>query len=84
MTRKTDFPKCENPEHFQKILRALFVSRRKTVKNNLTAFYSGYGCSEKTLEILEKANIKPTVRAEELSLEQLLHLSDVSNFCILK
>ena len=62
-------------EHLQKILRSLFSSRRKTVKNNLTAFYNDGNRAE---TILDAAGIDPQIRAEKLSLEQLLHLSDVS------
>lgn len=75
MTKKEVFPRCKSPEHFQKILRSLFSSRRKTVKNNLTAFYNDGNRAE---TILDVAGIDPQIRAEKLSLEQLLHLSDVS------
>ena len=75
MTKKEVFPRCKSPEHFQKILRSLFSSRRKTVKNNLTAFYNDGNRAE---TILDAAGIDPQIRAEKLSLEQLLHLSDVS------
>ena len=37
-TKKTDFPSCENPLLFIKMQRALFSSRRKTVRNNLSQF----------------------------------------------
>lgn len=76
MRRKESFPCCQNPIHFQKILRALFASRRKTVKNNLSAFYSN---SERAACVLEKAKINPMIRAEELSLQQILCLSDASS-----
>ncbi len=74
-TRKENFPNCKSPEHFMKIQRSLFVSRRKTIKNNLSKFYSS---SEKAEEILEKAGIDASVRAEKLGIETLLHLSDIS------
>ena len=80
-TRKEDFPRCENPVLFCKMQRALFSSRRKTVKNNLTAFLSS---SEKADAALSKAGINPLLRAEVMSLDELLLLSDVINKDIIK
>ncbi|MEE0133765.1 MAG: 16S rRNA (adenine(1518)-N(6)/adenine(1519)-N(6))-dimethyltransferase RsmA [Treponema sp.] len=76
MELREDFPRCQNPEHFMKLLRGLFASRRKTIKNNLTVFYSN---GEQAAAVLDEAKINPQVRAEELPLEILLHLSDISN-----
>lgn len=76
MELREDFPRCQNPEHFMKLLRGLFASRRKTIKNNLTIFYSN---GEQAAAVLDAAKINPQVRAEELPLEILLHLSDISN-----
>ncbi len=73
--KKEKFPDCKNPEHFLKILRAIFVSRRKTLKNNLSGFYHD---TQKALEVLNKTGINPELRAEKLSLEEILKLSDVS------
>ena len=75
MVKKNDFPRCKNPEHFMALLRALFVSRRKTIKNNLNSFYKDTSLAE---SVLEKAAINPQVRAETLDLDTLLHLSEVS------
>ncbi len=80
-TRKENFPRCENPVLFCKMQRALFSSRRKTVKNNLTAFLSS---SEKADAALSKAGINPLLRAEVMSLDELLLLSDVINKDIIK
>ena len=74
MTPKENFPCCKEPEHFCKLQRALFSSRRKNVRNNLTGFIKN---NDKALEYLKKAQIDPTLRAEVLSLEQILHLSDI-------
>ncbi len=74
-TKKENFPNCKSPEHFMKLQRSLFVSRRKTIKNNLSKFYSS---SEKAEDVLKKAGIDVSVRAEKLDIETLLHLSDVS------
>ncbi|AEE16726.1 16S rRNA (adenine(1518)-N(6)/adenine(1519)-N(6))-dimethyltransferase RsmA [Treponema brennaborense] len=76
MTKKAAFPCCENPGHFMQLQRSLFVSRRKTVKNNLTAFYRN---AEKAADVLSAAGIDPQQRAERLTVEQLLQLSDISN-----
>lgn len=76
MELREDFPRCQNPEHFMKLLRGLFASRRKTIKNNLTVFYSN---GEQASAVLDEAKINPQIRAEELPLETLLHLSDISN-----
>ena len=76
MELREDFPRCQNPEHFMKLLRGLFASRRKTIKNNLTVFYSN---GEQASSVLDEAKINPQIRAEELPLEILLQLSDVSN-----
>ena len=75
MTKRADFPRCENPKLFMKMIRQLFSSRRKTVRNNLLALAG----AEKTDAALEKAGIKGSERAEDLSVETLLKLSDCLN-----
>lgn len=75
-TKKEDFPCCTNPKLFIKMQRALFSSRRKTVRNNLQGFLNN---NEKTMLCLEKAGIDPMLRAEVLTIEQMLKLSDVIN-----
>ena len=77
MTKRDDFPRCKDSDTFMKMQRALFSSRRKTVKNNLTAFLSN---AEKASLALEKAGIDEKKRAEQLSIEELLRLSD----CVLE
>ena len=74
-TKKENFPNCKSPEHFMKLQRSLFVSRRKTIKNNLSKFYSS---NEKAEEILQLAGIDASIRAEKLDVATLLHLSDIS------
>lgn len=73
MTPKADFPNCKDPAHFMKMQRALFSSRRKTVRNNLSGFLKN---NDLTLKVLEKAGIAPMLRAEVLTIPQMLHLSD--------
>ena len=75
-TKKQDFPCCENPSLFIKMQRALFSSRRKTVRNNLQGYLNS---SEKALEYLEKAEINPMLRAEVLTIGQMLKLCDIIN-----
>lgn len=72
--RKEDFPRCKDPKLFIKMQRALFSLRRKTVRNNLQGFLKN---KEKTLLYLEKAGIDPMLRAEVLTIDQMLLLSDV-------
>ena len=75
MTKREDFPWCKNPKLFMKMVRQLFSSRRKTVRNNMLALAG----NEKTDQALEKAGIKGSVRAEDLSVDMLLKLSDALN-----
>ncbi|MDE5798147.1 MAG: 16S rRNA (adenine(1518)-N(6)/adenine(1519)-N(6))-dimethyltransferase, partial [Treponemataceae bacterium] len=73
LTKKADFPRCKNPRGFMRLLRALFAARRKTVRNNLLPFVSGGDCVDAALR---QAGIAPTARAESLTIEQMLALSD--------
>ena len=73
-TKKADFPCCKNPDLFIKMQRALFSSRRKTVRNNLSQFLKN---NDLAVSCLEKAGINIMTRAEVLTLPELLHLSDV-------
>ena len=73
-TKKADFPCCKNPELFVKMQRALFSSRRKTVRNNLSQFLKN---NDLAVSCLEKAGIDIMKRAEVLTLPELLKLSDV-------
>lgn len=74
LTKKSDFPCCKNPKAFVKLQRALFSSRRKTVRNNLTTYLSN---SDLALAYLENAGIDPMKRAEVLTLPEMLKLSDI-------
>jgi 16S rRNA (adenine1518-N6/adenine1519-N6)-dimethyltransferase len=66
------------------ILRALFSSRRKTVKNNLAAWLTQSVLVKENetgdtaaARILAQAGIDPGARAETLTLKDFLALSDV-------
>ncbi|MBQ0052085.1 MAG: ribosomal RNA small subunit methyltransferase A [Treponema sp.] len=76
MTRKENFPCCNNPKLFMKMIRQLFASRRKTIRNNMLGLAGG---AEKTDKVLEMAGIKASERAENLSVAELLKLSDCLN-----
>lgn len=76
LTPKENFPGCNNPKIFLKIQKALFVSRRKTIRNNLSVFLKN---NDLALEALEKAGLDPMKRAEVLTIDEILHLSDVIN-----
>ena len=80
MTKKEDFPKCEKPELFRKMVRQIFALRRKTLRNNLSRFVKAEICDE----ALKIAGIEPSIRAENLSVEDLLKLSDALNSVIEK
>lgn len=76
LTKKDDFPKCSNPSLFIKMQRSLFSSRRKTVRNNLSIFLKN---NDLAVKYLEQAGIDPMKRAEVLTLDEILHLSDIIN-----
>ena len=73
-TKKENFPGCKNPKLFVKLQRSLFSSRRKTVRNNLAQFLKN---NDFAAECLKKADIDVMKRAEVLSVDQLLRLSDI-------
>lgn len=77
LTARDDFPQCKNPKHFLKMQRALFLNRRKTIKNNLSVFLSN---TDDALAALKSAEISPEARAESLSIEKMLQLSDILSY----
>ena len=74
MTKNPDYPGCKSPQEFIKMQRALFSSRRKTVRNNLCGYLHN---NDKAIEYLDKAGIDKMKRAEVLSIPEMLRLSDV-------
>lgn len=61
---------------FFKVVRAAFAQRRKTISNTLS---SRLGIDKKLIiSILEEANIKPTARAEQLTMEDFQNLANVA------
>ncbi|MFZ2539302.1 MAG: 16S rRNA (adenine(1518)-N(6)/adenine(1519)-N(6))-dimethyltransferase RsmA [Oscillospiraceae bacterium] len=61
-------------EHFFKLVKASFSQRRKTLANPVSAAF----CVKKSdlLELMEKVSLKRTARAEELSFEEFIALSN--------
>jgi 16S rRNA (adenine1518-N6/adenine1519-N6)-dimethyltransferase len=60
------------PASFRPLVRRLFASRRKTVRNNLRGFAPS---DEIAMEALTVSGIKPESRAEKLSLEEFVALA---------
>jgi len=67
------------PRCFHPLLRGLFSSRRKTIKNNLAAFLASRGkCSESTLAaILAESRLDGGKRAETLAFDDFAALAKV-------
>lgn len=74
----------DNSNHFQKIVRAAFAHRRKTVLNNLSTpalFPKEVNSSpaerrQKALKMIERTGISPKIRAEVLTINQFRLLAD--------
>jgi 16S rRNA (adenine1518-N6/adenine1519-N6)-dimethyltransferase len=68
---RSDIDPAGYPPSFKPLVRSLFSSRRKTIKNNLQNYLNsriltGKGDQNLTLGLLEKAGISPHERAENL------------------
>lgn len=61
-----------NEEFFFNFIRVCFNQRRKTIVNNLSSEFN----KELILKALDKFNIKPTARSEELDINDFINLSD--------
>ncbi len=72
MSKNDLFPGCKNPSLFLTMVRALFSNRRKTINNNIKPLLQGAEADP----IFEKAGVSPQERAENMTVEQLLVLSD--------
>jgi len=64
------------PDIFYPLVRALFASRRKTIKNNLTVFLSS---AELCTAVLKDNAIRENERAENLEVEAFLSLANSIN-----
>lgn len=69
--RNLDNP-AHNPKFLDSLIKLGFASRRKMLKNNLKSIIS----PEKLTEVLTKLNINDQARAENLSLEDWIQLSN--------
>ena len=67
----------KNLKHFTTLVKASFAMRRKTLMNNLKQKY-GYS-NEEIIHLFSSCNIKEKVRAEDLSIEQFVALSNKLN-----
>ncbi|MDR3334531.1 MAG: 16S rRNA (adenine(1518)-N(6)/adenine(1519)-N(6))-dimethyltransferase RsmA [Treponema sp.] len=81
---RTDVDPASYPVCLRPLVRHLFSSRRKTIKNNLHRFIASRithgdsrGCGEITMEVLERCGIPEHTRAETLGLEDFLALAQV-------
>ena len=59
-----------DPGHFQRLLKAAFVQRRKTLRNSLAALADAAAFA--------RAGVDPGRRAEELTLDEFVRLSDAA------
>ncbi|GHV41033.1 ribosomal RNA small subunit methyltransferase A [Spirochaetia bacterium] len=78
---RTDMEGRARPPLFYPLVRQLFSSRRKTIKNNLQTFVSsrimkGDDPLDIVLPALEQCGIKPEERAENLTVEQFAELAE--------
>lgn len=89
LAKKESWPQVKNSLIFTSLVRGLFSSRRKTIKNNFTAWLKSQLPPEQTspcvkeefdalvLELLEKAGIDPMARAETLELKDFMRFADI-------
>ena len=64
-------------ERYIEFCKALFVFKRKTLYNNLTnAKCLANVSKEKILEVMQELDLKPSIRSEELSIQQINKLYD--------
>ena len=73
LTKRGDY-KVTDEKVFFKMVKSAFAQRRKTILNSLS---SGMGIEKgKISKAVELANLSPTARAEALTMEQLVELSN--------
>lgn len=76
--RKITSVQVNNEKLLFKTIRASFAQRRKVLKNSLSACYSSLSKDE-IANIIEVCGFKPSVRGEELSLEDFAMLANLIN-----
>ena len=79
LTKKGDY-KVTDESVFFKMIKSAFAQRRKTILNSVS---SGMGIEKEKLALaIEKSGLSPTARAEALTMEELVTLSN--NICEVK
>ncbi len=71
-----DRPALADESEFISMVKGCFVQRRKTIYNNLQAWCDD---KEKAAKMLEKAGLSPSLRAQQMTLEDFLHLYEVNH-----
>ncbi|MBQ8767227.1 MAG: 16S rRNA (adenine(1518)-N(6)/adenine(1519)-N(6))-dimethyltransferase RsmA [Clostridia bacterium] len=79
LTKKGDY-NVTDESNFFKMVKSAFAQRRKTILNSVS---SGMGIPKEKLSLaIEKSGLSPTARAEALTMEELVTLSN--NICEVK
>ena len=78
LTRKTEARvQPQDESHFRTLVKGSFMHRRKSLWNNLQGLYGkDADVKAKMQTALTKAEIAPSVRAEALTVEDFIRLSD--------
>lgn len=64
-------------EFFKKMVKGIFLHRRKSLWNNLQGLYGKDTATKEKMQVaLQKAGIEPGIRAEKLSIAQMVDLAD--------
>ena len=76
---------CKNEKLFILLVNALFTSRRRTIKNNLSVWLEKQRLEKQEQQkiisfLLQEANINPLERAENLALADFIKLSNVIEY----
>jgi 16S rRNA (adenine1518-N6/adenine1519-N6)-dimethyltransferase len=77
---RSDIDPAGYPPRFKPLVRSLFSSRRKTVKNNLhkylnSSILTGESVQDVALDLLQKTGISPNERAENLGVDEFSALA---------
>jgi 16S rRNA (adenine1518-N6/adenine1519-N6)-dimethyltransferase len=77
---RSDIDPAGYPPAFKPLVRSLFSSRRKTIRNNLQSYLASRmptagGARDLAVELLEKTGVSPNERAENLGLEEFRALA---------
>ena len=70
--RKDRLNKANDEKLFKKIVETSFKERRKTLLNNLSSLFG----KENTIILLEELDINPQLRAESLSIDDFIKISN--------